>query len=271
MKKAFVKRIVSLILAVMLVLGISTNALAANCVRYYGSSGSIVDICKSLGLDSSFNGRANLWNLNGTGGTYRGTASQNSYLCKVAKSQGLRVDSGTANTQGTADGLVNGLGTASFQKQGAINCKSTAAAMMACIIAGQNIYNSSCLGGNSCMNLNGYGVYGSNGHLYAFKYKPDSYKGSRNELVSQVETSLKDGLPVIAAVHSTKRGGTRHHWILIVGKKGSEYLVVDPATGSNNTAISNNVKTMSNLSYDFGLTDYSNGTHYGYISCYLYR
>lgn len=271
MKKTFIKRFVSLILAVIMTLGISTSALAADCVRYYGSSGSIVDICKSLGLDSSFNGRTNLWNLNGTGGTYRGTASQNSYLCKVAKSQGLRVNSGTASTQGTADKLINGLGAVSFQRQGAINCKSTSAAMMACIIAGRNSFNSNSLGGNNCMNLNGRGIYGSNGHIYAFTYKTDSYKGSRNEAISQVETSLKDGLPVIAAVHSTKRCGTRHHWILIVGKKGSEYLVVDPATGKNNTAISGNVQTMSGLCYDFGLTDYSNGTHYGYISCYLYR
>ena len=74
---------------------------------------------------------------------------------------------------------------------------------------------------------------------------------------------MSSGLPIVVAVH--KNGGTRHHWIVLVGKDSNgRYLVVDPGR-SGSGSMASNTKTMNALGYSFGLTDYST-THYGYIS-----
>ena len=52
--------------------------------KYNGSSNSIVDALKSLGIDSSFNNRKKIANKNGIT-SYTGTASQNAKLLLLLK------------------------------------------------------------------------------------------------------------------------------------------------------------------------------------------
>ena len=52
--------------------------------KYNGSSNSIVDALKSLGIDSSFNNRKKIANKNGIT-SYTGTAAQNSKLLILLK------------------------------------------------------------------------------------------------------------------------------------------------------------------------------------------
>jgi len=64
-------------------------------------------------------------------------------------------------------------------------------------------------------------------------------------------------LPIVIAVHK-KNSDTKHYWVTIIGKKGNDYNIIDPATGTK--------RTMDSAKYAFGLADYSNGNHYGYVS-----
>lgn len=152
-----------------------------------------------------------------------------------------------------------------YIKQKSSTCKATSAAMAVNLILGRNTYSTQSMiaYGVMCKNMNGFTYRGSDGANYRTIYKTDSYKGSLSEVTSAVETAVANGLPIVVAVH--KSGGTKHHWILLVGKDSAgQYLVVDPGRGGSGS-IANNVRTMSSLGYSFGLTDYST-THYGYIS-----
>ncbi len=156
------------------------------------------------------------------------------------------------------------LSEVSFIRQGAETCKASSLAMALNIITGGDNYSTYSLGNSYCKNIDGEIYYGSDGKIYTAEYKSDSYVGSYGEVVEVIEDSVSNGIPVVAAVHSTT-GATKHHWVVIVGKgKDGSYLVADPyRTGYG--SIDDNVKTMSALNYSLGLTDYSK-THYGYIS-----
>ncbi|MDE7326201.1 MAG: RICIN domain-containing protein [Lachnospiraceae bacterium] len=173
----------------------------------------------------------------------------------------------TYSTTAVPEGLVDrNLGLVKFFKQDASTCKATAAALAVNLIMGQNTKTTASMisSGVLCINMNGNTYMGSDGNTYKTTYKRDSYVGSFEEEKAAIDEAVLNGLPIVIAVHSTKSGGTRHHWILVVGKQDDDYLVVDPSKKGSGT-VADNVHTMSSLNYALGLTDYST-PHYGYIS-----
>ena len=70
----------------------SGNATELYYKKYTGTSGSIVNVCKSLGIDSSFSHRKKIAVANGITG-YSGTAAQNTTLVRLAK-EGKLIRSG---------------------------------------------------------------------------------------------------------------------------------------------------------------------------------
>lgn len=271
MKKFDLKRVLAVCLTLCLMLPLLTAAAHAAtfpAASYKGNS--IVDGLKSVGANSSFSYRAEIAAANGIS-DYRGTASQNTALLKLLKAGQLKKPgsaSAAPGAQPAQSGSLVGanLGRVSFIRQGYLNCKATAAAQAVNLIVGRNQYSISDMisSGYNCKNLQGFSFVGSDGKVYKTTYKFDVYIGSRSELVGQIETALAHGLPIVAAVHST-RGNAPHHWITVVGRQGSDYLVVDPYYKGAGTAKAC-VKTMKELSYDFGITDVKNGPGYGYIS-----
>ncbi len=163
----------------------------------------------------------------------------------------------------TATAVLENSSTVSFIKQSSGQCKSTSLAMALNLIAGYDKYTPSSLGGGTCVSIDGLSYTGSDGILYTATYKTDSYIGSKAEEAAAIETGLNNNAPVVAAVHSTS-GGTQHHWVLVIGKSGGDYLIADPAQSGSGT-IYTNVKTMTGSGYALGLADYSS-VHYGYIS-----
>lgn len=172
----------------------------------------------------------------------------------------------SSSSPSSGSGLVGtNQGSVNYIKQSSSTCKATSAAMAVNLIMGRDAYSTQGMiaYGVMCKNLNGNTYTGSDGNTYRTTYKTDTYTGSLSEVTNAVETAVANGLPIVVAVH--KNGGTKHHWILLVGKDSNgQYLVVDPGRGGSGS-IADNVKTMSSLGYSFGLTDYST-THYGYIS-----
>lgn len=172
----------------------------------------------------------------------------------------------TVNVVNTSSSLVDAnLSRVNYIKQGSETCKASSVAMALNLVTGKNTYTTASMGGSWCIGIDGKRYVGSDGKTYSATYKTDDYKGSATEQTNAINSALSAGLPIVVAVHSTRSGYTKHHWIVVVGRSGSDYLVVDPASGSSGSMASN-VKTMSSLNYDLGLTDYSNGTHYGYIN-----
>lgn len=171
----------------------------------------------------------------------------------------------TINVVSTSASPVNtNLPRVNYISQGYETCKASSVAMALNLLTGKNSYTTASMGNSNCRGIDGNSYTASNGATYVATYKTDSYVGSASEQRAAIDKAVNAGIPIVVAVHSTRSGYTRHHWIVIVGKSGSDYLVVDPASGRAG-AMSANVKTMSSLNYDFGLTDY--GTpHYGYVT-----
>lgn len=240
--------------------------------RYTGSSGSIASALSSMGINSSFSYRSQIAAANGIG-SYSGTAYQNSTLLNLLKRgqlkrPGTSADAPSQPTQNTSGSLVSAnLSRVSFIRQRGDNCKATAAAMAANLIAGRNRYSTYSMisSGINCRDL-GKDVYtGSNGSRYYVTYKTDGYAGSLSALKSRIEAAVSNGLPIVVPVHSTTNSRICHHWVVLAGKDSrGNYLVVDPA-GSGSGTMADHCKTMASLGYDFGLADYS-PKHYGYIS-----
>lgn len=161
--------------------------------------------------------------------------------------------------------IESNINNVTYIKQSSRTCKASSLAMSLNLVVGNNIYTTSSLGNNSCTNINGKKYVGSNGITYIATYKTDSYVGSYSEEINAIDKALSNGVPIVAAVHSTKASGTKHHWIVVVGKSDSDYLIVDPAIEVFSGSMYANIKTMSSLNYKFGLTDYAM-THYGYIT-----
>lgn len=153
--------------------------------------------------------------------------------------------------------LIDNVSKVNLLKQGSKTCKASAVAQSLNIIIGNNSYTTKSLGSSSCKSIQGLIYTGSDDYNYIATYKQDNYKGSRAEQQAKIDQSLSAGLPIVVTVHKTT-SGTKHHWVTVIGKTGNTYQIIDPATGS--------IRTMSDARYDFGLTDYSNGTHYGYVS-----
>lgn len=230
---------------------------------YTGSSPSIAAALSALGEDPSFSYRAQIAAANGIAG-YSGTAAQNTSLLQLLK-QGKLIRPGSSATPAASSGLIAAnLSKVSFLRQATNTCKATAAAMAGNVIVGGDRYRTADMiySGVLCRSLDGDLYTGSDGATYRATYKTDSYTGSLSELEAAVEEALSNGLPIVAAVHSS---ATRHHWIVIVGRDGNGgYLVVDPARNGSGSMASQAVR-MASLGYSFGLTDYA-VPHYGYIS-----
>lgn len=156
------------------------------------------------------------------------------------------------------------LGEITFIRQGPNTCKATSLAMVLNLITGSNNYTTSKLGNSSCTNINGRNYTDFNAANYTATYRGDSYKGSYAEEKNALIDSLNNGAPAVAAIHATNGKHSQHHWVVVVGRSGDDFLIVDPAK-SGSGSISNNVRTMSSCGYDLGLADYS-PYHYGYIT-----
>ena len=233
---------------------------------YTGGSTSIASALSALNVDSSYAYRAQIAAANGIAG-YSGTASQNTALLQLLK-QGKLVRPGASAVpaaSSAASGLAAAnLGRVTFLQQDKNTCKATSAAMAVNLIVGGNRYSTADMiySGVLCRSLDGEVYTGSDGNAYRVSYKTDSYAGSLGELTAAVDAALADGLPIVAAVHSSS---TRHHWIVIVGwDADGSYLAVDPARSGSGTMASQ-ARGMAAMGYSFGLTDYAS-PHYGWIS-----
>lgn len=243
-----------------------TSSGAQYAPRYTGSSNSLTDALKSVNIDASYSNRAKLAALNGIT-SYQGTASQNTKLLQLLKAGQLKI-SGIASTPpsspapSTPSGaLLNNTVRIAFIRQGSETCKATSLAMMLNVMSNANKFSTSVLGGSCCRSIDGM-TCTANGTTYVATYKTDGYVGSRQEVEYHIQDALANGLPIVVAVH--KNGsGTRHHWVVVVGRSGNDYLIVDPATNGSGTMASQ-AKSMAALGYSLGLTDYST-PHYGYI------
>lgn len=236
---------------------------------YTGTSSSIASALSALNVDSSYAYRAQIAAANGISG-YSGTAGQNTTLLQLLK-QGKLVKPGAAApaSSSAAAGLTAAnLSRVSFLQQDKNTCKATSAAMAVNLLVGSSRYSTADMiySGVLCRSLDGERYTGSDGNTYRVSYKTDSYIGSLGELTAAVDAALADGLPIVAAVHSS---ATRHHWIVIVGRdSGGGYLAVDPARNGSGTMASQ-TRSMASMGYSFGLTDYAS-PHYGWIGFQRY-
>lgn len=174
-------------------------------------------------------------------------------------------ESSGSTSSSTSSSLVNqNISNVNYIKQGYKTCKATSLAMALRIITGTNNYTTSGMGGSSCKGINGNVYTGSDGATYKATYKTDGYVGSASEQKAAIERAMDAGVPIVVAVHKIG-SGTQHHWIVFLSRNGSTYNVVDPARTSVGSSIAANVKTLSELGYTYGLTNYST-PHYGYIT-----
>lgn len=247
---------------------ISAYADSSSTITYYPRCNvkctSIVDGLKSIGVDSSYSNRKSIAALNGMS-NYTGTAAQNTLMLNTLKSGRLIKSKGsscTASQSGTP--LSTNLSKVNFIKQTSKACKASSVAMAINIIEGKNDYTTSKMGNSNCSSIQNKHYTGSNKLGYVGIYKTDSYVGSAASQKQAIEQSLSIGVPIVVAVHSTIKGRTQHHWVVVVGKSGSDYLIVDPA-GSGSGKVSNCTTTMSKAHYVFGLADYAT-LHYGYVT-----
>lgn len=217
---------------------------------------SLVDGLRSVGADCSFAYRTEIALANGYR-DYAGTAAQNTALL-------YRLRCGALRRPPAAPGLLTvNSGRVGFLRQEPKTCKATAAAMALNLLTGSDAYSTADLGGSCCRGLDGETYTGSDGHTYRTVYKTDAYVGSLRELTKAIDGALDAGLPIVAAVHSAK-GGTQHHWVLVLGRSGGDYLIADPA-GAGSGSMEENAVTLSSRGYAWGLADYET-PHYGYIA-----
>lgn len=161
--------------------------------------------------------------------------------------------------------------TAIYPKQNlSYSCKASAVATAVRLITNSSAYteesfyasaSSSSGSYGLCANIGGQAYTGSDGNTYIAEYHTDSdYSVTYADQQKMVSGAIENDLPIVVAVHSNKSGGTTHHWVVLVGASGGDYLIIDPA-------VSGKVTTMSARNYSFGIlnTGYS-GYAYGYVS-----
>lgn len=259
------RRLLGAVTACALLFTMSMTAVSADAgdpcyPKCPASYDSLVDALKSVRADASFGSRQAIAEQNGVL-DYTGTAAQNIRLLNLLKSGALRRAGG--DTADPAAPLTANLGKVQYIAQQKKTCKATAVAMAVNLLRGNNICTTAGMGGTCCNSIEGASYTGSDGVRYAGTYKTDSYVGSAGELTGAITAALAAGVPIVAGVHSTS-GGTRHHWVVVVGRSGDDYLIADPAYGSSGT-VAANVATLSSRSYAFGLSDYA-APHYGYVT-----
>ena len=251
-------------LALALAAGSALPASAASscypkCAASYAS---LVDALASVGADGSFAARKEIAGANGVA-NYTGTAAQNIQLLNLLKSGALLRPGSALTVTASSAPLDANLGAVKYIAQGTKTCKATAVAMAVNLLRGTDVCTTAGMGGSCCASIEGAAYTGSNGVRYTGVYKTDAYVGSAKELTDAIATALAAGVPIVAPVHSTA-GGTKHHWVVVVGRSGSDYRIVDPAYGVSGTMAANTV-TLSGRNYAFGLTDYA-APHYGYVT-----
>ena len=262
MKKRRMRRWVGSILPVLvcLLLLLPTGARAADGGVYFPAcawdEASLVDGLRSVGAEYSFDYRAEIAHANGYR-EYQGTAAQNTALLWLLRNGALRRPEGEPGPLGT------NLGRVRFLHQARRTCKATAAAMALNLLSGRDDFGTADLGGSCCRGLEGETYTGSDGQTYRAVYKTDGYEGSLGELTGAIDDALAAGLPIAAAVHSV-RGGTQHHWVLVLGRSGEDWLIADPAWAGSGS-IEENAMTLASRGYAWGLADYET-PHYGYIA-----
>lgn len=179
-------------------------------------------------------------------------------------STGSSATSATSSSVSSSAVVSRNISRVSYIAQGSRTCKATSLAMSLNLITGSNSYTTGSLGNASCTNVNGKTYKGSDGAVYKASYKADSYVGSASEQKTAINNAMNAGVPIVVAVHKNGRG-TQHHWIIIVRRNGSDYDIIDPASGTTGRNLEYNVKKFSSTGYAFGLADYSS-YHYGYIT-----
>ncbi len=223
------------------------------------SEASLVDALKGAGAEASYSARMAVAEANGID-RYQGTAEQNLRLLGLMKQGKLRRPENRAG----AGPLADNLSQSKYIRQDKKTCKASSVAMALNLLTGSDTYTTKGLGSAQCKSIDGKEYRGSDGILYTGIYKTDRYAGSLTKLTEAIDAALSAGLPIVAAVHSTRSGGTRHHWVLIIGRSGADYLMADPAWGIAGS-IAENSATLSSRSYALGLTDYDT-PHYGYVT-----
>jgi hypothetical protein len=217
---------------------------------------SLVDALDGLGADSSFEGRREIAYANGYR-DYRGTAGQNTALLHLLRHGLLRRPEKTGGPLNANRDRVR------FLRQEPKTCKASALAMALNLLLGSDEFTTGSMGGDCCRSIAGERFAGSDGHTYTGVYRTDAYEGSLDELTEGIDGALADGVPIVAAVHSI-RGGTQHHWVLILGRSGEDYLIADPAQAFSGS-IEDSAVTMASRGYALGLADYDT-MHYGYVT-----
>jgi hypothetical protein len=217
---------------------------------------SLVDALLSVSAEASFDYRARIAEANGYR-DYRGTAGQNRALLFLLRAGQLK------RPEKPLAPLFGNQNSTAFLAQERKTCKATALAMALNLLTGRNDFGTADLGGSCCRSIDGEKYLGSDGITYQGVYKTDRYAGSLSELTNSIDEALDAGIPIVAAVHSTK-GGTQHHWVLILGRSGEDYLIADPACAGSGS-IEENAVTLSSRGYALGLADYD-AMHYGYIT-----
>ncbi len=217
---------------------------------------SLVDALEGLGADSSFEARREIALANGYR-EYQGTAGQNIALLWLLRHGALR------RPEADAGPLERNRELVAFLPQKPRACKATALAMALNLLAGRDEYSAAGLGGGCCRSVDGETFSDGSGHTFRGVYRTDLYEGSLGELTAAIDEALALGLPIVAPVHST-RGGTKHHWVLILGRSGEDYLIADPALELSGS-IEECAVTMASRGYAWGLADYD-AMHYGYVT-----
>ena len=247
----------ALLLCLTLLLPMGAGAAAEG--GYFPACGegfaSLVDALKSVGAESSFAYRAEIAEANGYR-DYQGTAGQNRALLWLLGHGALRRPAGTTPLEANRDRVP-------FLRQGPKTCKATAVAMALNLVLGTDEYDTGDLGGGCCRSIDGEEYISSDGRRCLAVYRTDGYVGSEKELRAAIDDALEAGLPIVAAVHSLE-GGTQHHWVLILGRSGGDYLIADPA-GAGSGSIAANAVTLASRGYALGLADYES-IHYGYVT-----
>ena len=217
---------------------------------------SLVDGLRSVGAESSFDYRAEIALANGYR-DYQGSSGQNTALLHLLRHGRLR------RPQPEEGPLYRNRDRIRFLRQEPKTCKASALAMALNLLRGSDDYGTDSMGSDCCQSIDGECFLGSDGHTYLGVYRTDLYEGSLGELTKALDDALTAGIPAVAAVHST-RGGTQHHWVLILGRSGEDYLIADPAQAGRGS-IGDNAVTMASRGYAFGLADYDT-LHYGYVT-----
>ena len=258
MKDKMKKRLASLFLSLCLTAALPVRAAAAGDFFPPGGADtpSLADALAALGEDGSYAYRAGIAEANGYR-DYAGTAGQNTALLYLLRRGRLR------RPDRVLSPVEANVGKVSFLPQEPKTCKASAAAMAVNLLLGRDGETTESMGSRLCRSIEGETFVSPDGRTWVGLYRTDGYTGTRDALLAAMEEAVRIGVPMVIPVHSTA-SGTRHHWVLLLGKEGDDWRIADPArTGCG--SIEANAVTLLSRSYALGLADYET-LHYGYVT-----